>query len=231
MDRVCLSCTQCAGNTFQTSRCTAKKDTGCSLCDNGACPEGTWESKDCKAPDPETGLYVHECTKCSPECDPYNETHPTYEYIPCSGSSNMTEGTDRVCKPCTTQCNEEEGEVLLSWCTYNEDGSCGLPSPGMDEVRRRGLLMENTCPWGGQCQASSSSLPPSTSSSYAGEFSVTPATDEEKTPFTWDEQVGIYFMRGAGYIQQGCQQLLLILVASREEDIMEGGAAGLFEFS
>ena len=35
--------------------------------------------------------------------------NPTYEAVPCSGSSNASIGTNRVCAPCTTAC--PEGQV------------------------------------------------------------------------------------------------------------------------
>ena len=174
LDRTCVGCTQCLGNTFQVltlhdviwvsislslsnhplnimieqvAPCTSKKDTTCSQCENGACEDDEWESRDCKTPDPDTGMFIHECRKCSPMCNPTDELNPTYEAVPCSGRSTKTVGTDRVCLPCAKEC--EAGYFLEESCTYNEPTRCSSEDTGMEMIRRRSLMAAGTCSWDG----------------------------------------------------------------------------------
>lgn len=116
-NRMCVACTQCLGNTYKAAKCTPTSDTKCITCDGGACRSNEYESSSCKQRDALTGLMLHECTPCSfpSGCDPLSDINPTYEAVPCSGSSNATEGTDRVCLPCTV-C--PEGKVSFSAITH-----------------------------------------------------------------------------------------------------------------
>jgi hypothetical protein len=155
-DRICLACQKCSGNRFEISRCAGMKDTECATCDNGNCTDGTYESRGCKTADESTGLMLHECKTCSfpGGCNPYDADNPTFEKVPCSGNSIFTDGTDRVCLPCTKEC--QPGYEMLEPCTFRKDSICVNSSQIGSNSLDRSLAVQAACSWD-QCIRSSSS--------------------------------------------------------------------------
>ena len=185
-NRQCMPCTKCLGNAYTFRECTQKLDAKCLPCDNRACRDDEYESKPCNITDADN-LHTHECSKCSPRCDPLNFTNPTYEAVPCSGSSNRTAGTNRLCLPCTRVCPAgqvlpsaivtylssrlvllpspnknthlllQTNQVMVSYCTDTLDSKCVEYSLVSPEDLSA-LLQQIVCPWG-TCSAQ---MPPAT---------------------------------------------------------------------
>ena len=112
-NRQCTPCTQCLGNTYAIRECTEKLNAKCLPCDNGVCKDDEYESMSCSTTDADN-LHTHQCSKCAPKCNPLNLTNPTFEAVPCSGSSNRTVGTNRVCLPCRRVCPEGQVSSLCN---------------------------------------------------------------------------------------------------------------------